>query len=242
MIRFLLYILLHLFFYRPQAQTVVIAKKTKKAIYVGARSRMLSTTYYDNGKIQFDTASVCKIHGVGKFNFAIIGTMIDVSLTEAKEACKKGTTFREVMEIYAQSFVQKLADHYELLRRNYFDIFKQQVSRCQPNFTQIIFFGVEEDSLFLGHLCSKLTSSQFEPVTFTIYGSTGNFFAAGHIYEITDTLKKKNVWDKGIVETIDFLIKKEMKYHPLEVGGAIDLIKVTKREIRWLRRKSLCEL
>ena len=229
-------------FFKVSSQTVVIAKKTKKAIYVGADSRMLSTVYYDNGRIQIDTTSGCKIHSYGKFNFAIIGTMIDVSLKEAAEACKIGKTFDEVMQLYAKSFLQKLADHYEKIRKNYFDIFTKLVEKNQPNFTQIIFFGAEGDSLFLAHLYSRLTSSPSESVTFTMYKLMGNILAAGHVGEITDTLKKKNLWDNGIFKTIDYLIKEEMKYHPLEVGGAIDLIRITKRKTKWIRRKSMCEL
>ena len=243
MIKNLLSILVSLLlFLKLSSQTVVIAKKTKKAIYVGADSRMLSTVYYDDGRIQIDTASVCKIHSYGKFNFAIIGTMVDVSLKDAVEACKKGKTFDEVMELYANTFLQKLANHYEKMRKNYLDIFTNQVEKNQPNFTQIVFFGVENDSLFLAHLYSRLTSSPFESVAFTMYKFVGNTVAAGHIGEIADTLKQKNVWNNGIFKTIDFLIKEEMKYHPLEVGEAIDLMRVTKKGAKWLRRKSMCQL
>ena len=87
-----------------------------------------------------------------------------------------------------------------------------------------------------------MTSGYLEPVIFTMYSSIGDFFASGHVEEIVDTLKSKTVWKKGIIKTIDFLIEEEKKYHPIEVGGPIDLIKITKTKTKWLRRKSMCEL
>src|SRR5690349_6921346 len=91
------------FFYNSFSQTCVIARKTKKAIYVGADSRVSIYRSDMQGNSRTDTGSICKIYRCGKFNFAVIGTSADISIKNAKAACLNGNNFSQVINLYADS-------------------------------------------------------------------------------------------------------------------------------------------
>lgn len=223
------------------SQTCVIARKTKKAIYVGADSR---TTVYlyapSTGELTFDTGSTCKIFTHGKFNFATLGANLQMSIDEAISACDNSNSFKEVIIKYATSFVNKFAEDLEENRKKRFNFFSTLIDKQLPNLAQIIFFGKESDSLFLGIVQFRILSSKLEPVKLSAYFAESNILYGGHIDEIKDTMQTPKIWKRGTIETIKALISIEAKAYPLEVGGFIDMIKVSRKKTKWIQKKEAC--
>lgn len=221
------------------SQTCIIVNKTNDAIYIGADSR---------GKA-FESVpgttpvTLCKINTVGKFNFAISGVGFPMALEECKNACKGKTSFFDAINSFAPPFIKKLQDTLEIVRQRLPSLFIELTSESKFLST-VIFFGVESDSLYLAQVKFKLESDINHPVY--VSGSGGPYenkptiIATGLTDEIEDTIFKKGTWKNGIVKTINSLIKIEIKYHPKEVNGDIDILKVTKNGNTWIQRKKIC--
>lgn len=224
------------------AQTCIIAKKTKEAIYVGADSRLTSTRkIISTGKIITDTSSICKIYTHGKFNFAIEGAFLNEAIIEANNACLKGKSFPDVIKIYFDSFGKKLMKLVDYIKKSDSSTFRERIANGW--FSQIIFFGEDSDSLHLSLLFftyNEISSNSFR-IDCKVSTGKNDILMAGHIHEIKDIIYKPETWASGEIKTINSLIQIESKYHPMEVGGYIDIIKYTKKNGGvWIQRKKQC--
>src|SRR5688572_4671053 len=87
------------------SQTVVIARKTKNAIYVGADSRLTIKAHdLKTGAEYTDTNSICKIITVGKFNIAFAGYNITEAVRSAKLVCSYKKNILDAMDSFSINF------------------------------------------------------------------------------------------------------------------------------------------
>jgi hypothetical protein len=224
-----------------EAQTVVIARKTKDAIYVGADSKKSGFTYMSSGKIITDTSSMCKIITVGeKFNMAFLGWNISESIEAGKKACGESQNFNEAIDKYLKSYVEYLADklwnYYETNKPLYDSI----VANRRNSLSEVVFFGYEADTAFLTLVILTVKDSLDGFAINPVVGVANPLFG-GKIAEILEELKTEKTWKKGTVKAINKLISKQSKNHPMQVGGPIDILKITRKGRMWIQRKQMCQ-
>lgn len=238
------FLLLLLIDISAKCQTTVILKRTKKAIYVGADSRIniyktdpaTNTTYRDTG-------SMCKIWTNGKIGCAVIGMYITQSKEEAITACNKYASFEEITNKYANSFALFIRDRLTESRQLDSNYFSQLLNDNSPNFCQTFFFGKNADSLISYIVQFKVIFDNNNQVQVNWHIWQKDLLYAGHIKEIKDTVEKSKIWrkEKKIPKTIEALIKIESIANPAWVGGSTDIIKVTRKKIKWLQKKPMCD-
>ena len=222
------------------SQTCVIAKKTKEAIYVAADSRATQTNYNNEGRSINKTNSVCKIYYSNKVGFAVIGAFFDDSINEALKACQSKVNIIDIISSYASSFTEVIRIKLDSIKKvNFFSYF-EIITERKPFISQIIFFCVDSDSLFLaigGFEVEDRIESEIK-VKFNAYRASE--CCAGHVREIKDTVLNPTTWNGDIINTMNRLIKIEMSADPLTVGGDIDIIKVSHNKVEWIQRKKQC--
>lgn len=220
-------------------QTCIIAKKTKDAIFIGADSRIVSSSRI-NGVYKKDTSSMCKIFTQGKYNFAISGSGINQSPKYVSDACKKGGSFVQVIQNYTNTFNEWIKNDINRLKvalptDSFYSLYKS----WQPYYNNVIFWGIEKDTLFLGMAYFTATLEPLNNNNIRIEGwiSQETMFAIGHTNHIEKSLKKET-WKGDVSTIIQSLIKIEAKANPIEVGGQIHLLKFTKKSgLEWINRK-----
>jgi hypothetical protein len=224
------------------AQTCVIAKKTKNAIYVGAESRETFTKTNLTTKESYDSSgSICKIHNVGKFNFAVLGQEIDVEAAIASKICEHSTTFDEAMELFQKLFSQYLTKYLEFSRVNTPHTYLKIVENNKPVISQTMFFGYESDSSVLAVVLFGVVNPFTEPVQIAHKILHRHLLYGGHVDEIRTVIEKDSTWTFGMVKTIRKLINDEIMAHHYDTGGEITILKVSPNgSILWIPRKNNC--
>lgn len=222
------------------SQTCIIAKKTKDAIYVGGDSRVTHQRKLD-GVIIKDTSSMCKIFSYGKYNYAISGSGIDASPSYVRDACEKGGTFMEVIINYCNTFQEWIKNDLNRLKAamspSEFDSFYNQ--NWLGDYNNVIFWGIENDTLFLGMAFFILERNFFDD-NIQISGkyAQDSVFAIGHTDSIKNKIHLKSTWEGSYINAIKRLIKIEINENPLEVGGTLHFIKFTKQKgVQWIGGK-----
>jgi hypothetical protein len=234
-------------FLEGASQTVVIARKTKKAIYVGADSRktfysviMPAEKSLELPKMVYDTGSMCKILTVKQFNVAFVGWNIDKSIAQAKTSCEKSNTFSEAISNYGKSYAMELRSTLRSLQEKNIMTYGAIMKEYPKTISQAIFFGYEGDSAIL-----RFVYFQWEKgvSSIEIQYSTGkrDLIYGGHIEEIRDTMGLTQTWRRGTIKTIKYLIKKQSDIHTIQVGGPIDILKITRKKRKWIQKKQMCE-
>jgi hypothetical protein len=208
-------------------QTCIVAKKTKDTIFVGSDSR-ISRTRYDG---TVDTGSICKIYTFGKLNIALIGSFFDEAIAITKKAGKIEKSFAGLRRTYEDSMKKLIINFY----------IKNVPSQSWTSFEKknplpsIIFFGTQGDSLYL-----SLSGFIMQNNKIVFASRDGDILADGQIDEIWPTLFNKSTWVQGEVATIKKMITIEAKAHPDHVGGAINIVKYTKKSTTWMPKKNQC--
>ncbi len=223
------------------SQTCIIARKTKKTIYVGADSRGTPYSYNPlTKKTTRDTASnLCKIYSSGKFNFAASGVGFPMAMEAAKKTLTGKKNFMEWINAFVTSFGKALSDTLEKYRTEKPNVF-QTVVPVSKKLSRVIFFGVEADTLYLAQVDLYLKSSLNEKVDISAGGGPNTIIVAGHGEKIKDIVFKESTWREGDIRTIKRLIKVEADANKMEVGGDIDIIKITIQKTEWIQKKKIC--
>jgi len=222
-----------LLFHQLYAQTTVIWVVTDTGIFVGADSRAFAKKTSNLGNVKiFKTDSVCKIVNVGKYNFAIVGYFPDVVRHKAIEACKKGGTFSEVGAFFRKIFLDSMIDGSAKGNFDYPDSIKGMA------YSIVTFFGYENDSAKILMLGTDFVKSGDDIVP-KHYSSRKNLDGIGKTSAITRYLNH-NYLDKHTQNRINKLIELQKGDTPLEVGGPVDILKVTKDGHTWLQNKDHC--
>jgi hypothetical protein len=232
--------ILSLFPFFGYAQTTVIAKKTKKAIYVAADSRVTFMAVASDGQPIRDTIQFCKIHTYGKFNFALLGLDIFNAREQAKKSCEGAKSFDDLAQKYATTWTKHLGTVLKEQRdkdnAGFLDLLKYNAPYC----SQLMIFGKEADSLYLAVIVFKIENAVLGDVIVSATLIKRDLLYGGHVEEIRDTIEKKQTWKHGTIKTMNALIKIEANAWPLWVGAPIDMIKVTKKKIKWIQKKKTC--
>ncbi len=226
-----------------KSQTTVILKRTKKAIYVGADSRInIYKTDPITNKVYRAPGSICKIWTNGKISCAFVGMYLIQSKEEAIYSCTQNNSFEEITNNYAKAFSFFIRDDLNKSRQFDSSYFAQLLKDNSPNFCQTFFFGKNADSLISYIVQFRVVIDSNNQVQVNWYSGQRDLLYAGHIEEIKDTVEKKELWqkDKNIPKNIEALIRIEAIANPDWVGGATDIIKVTKKNIKWIKKKSIC--
>lgn len=227
-----------------ECQTVIILKKTKKAIYVGADSRVTINKTNILGKIITDTGSICKIFRFGNHNFATIGFNVIKSRDYAIQAINKDSSFNDIISDYINSYGHFLRDYLQNIHDKDILYYTKIVKDNEPNISQMIFFGKEADTLFRCQVAFRIKegNNYFQPIQIIYNTLYRDLLYGGHIDEIEDTLEHSKIFkkEKLIPEKMEQLINIEARYYPIEVGGEISILKLTKRKFKWIKRCRLC--
>jgi len=197
------------------AQTVIIARKTKDAVYVGADSKQVVTkvvSYSDadtSWEMTADSAVLaCKIISEGKFNIAFEGWGTYESEPLTRAACQASDSFRQLMNKHADDYLPVLRDQMKMYREKFPEKFEDMTRNFHNNLATVFFFGFEGGKPFLGINDYRMKRDSRGNLEFTAAMHELGEFAAGHTKEIIDTLyKSKTVWDRGTVRTIKYLIQ-----------------------------------
>lgn len=212
-------------------QTCVIAKKTKGAIYIGADSRVATQTTV-NGETTIDTSSVRKIFWCGNAGYAVIGSFGLKAIRVLNKYCNKSANGKSIQVGY-QDFFYWLADTLSDLKSSNPKWFDSYIKKWGDALAQLVIFGRESDSFYLYRIKlyydEPTKKIKFEPSVRT------DLMYAGEVDEIKNDLEKPSTWSKGAKEVIKEYIDKAAKYHPIEVGGKTDILKVTSKGITWIK-------
>ena len=221
-------------FFYSFPQTCVIAKKTNDAIYVGADSRVTTTTI-TNGIKTIDTSSIRKIYFFDNVGYAIIGNYGTTAIDMLNRDLRKDATAKSIQDAYANFFFS-LSDSLRALEHKNPKEHHDILEKGKESISQLIIFGREADSLFIYsikiYFDEKENNIKFQPSVRTdlMYG--------GKVEEIRDTLETKSVWgnckEKQMNKTLTHLLNISSSHHPQEVGGKFWILKVTRKEMRWL--------
>lgn len=181
---------------------------------------------------------MCKIHKAGRFVFAVAGYNILEMVQDAKKTCLKYRNFDSIINSFQTSFTAKL---HKALTKTYRANKKhfQELIDKEDALSTVYFIGSADGKLYLVRVTFEADLYD-NRIGITPDAVTINYGASGHINELADTLESPSLWEKGIVRTMTYLIKKQAKIHPIEVGGYIDIIKVTLKGSTWIRKKKTC--
>jgi hypothetical protein len=223
------------------AQTCVIGIKTGNCIYVGADSRVMSFRVDTRTGIT-DTLpplSICKIHSIGVFNFAVIGYFARGSIEKASSACQTNGTFASVMDSYIDRYGQMVADsltlYNKMAKAKVIELYNRKI------ISEILFFGYEKGRPIITKLLFKIMSFSDNEVQVG-YDSSINIdtVVCGDYEAIQGFALKHSTWRDGPIKTIRKLITIEERAN-ISVGGDIDIIKALPNgESIWVNKKKLC--
>lgn len=218
-----------------KAQTCVIAIKTKDAIYVGADSKVL-TPVYNNLTHRWDSvfSMTCKIGHHGNFNFAVVGNLGEINKAAASKSILTATNSKQLIGNYIEEFKKNALLKMDSISKFNYSIFNSIYSINQP-FAYCIFFGLENDTLFLKTMAFIRTENIGGNLSIAPAYLEYDTLALGHATEIYDMkmFDKPSTWSKGNISAIKSLIKLSEKYNPLNVGGEINILEVTRKRTLW---------
>lgn len=226
---------------KSYSQTCIVAVKSSNRIVVGADSKVLIITENKKtGEITNENKIMCKIFQHGSYNLAVAGTYGDIVMNTAAPIFDRKYSFDKTMKIFSDSFSMVLIKKINNTRKEYSELFKRTIEKNKGNFSSIVFFGIENDSLWLGVVRFHLVLNG-ENIKVSHEMGSGDIVTAGHTAEIDELLELQTTWEHGIESGIVRLINIASEAHPSSVGGPIDLIVVTKKETWWVNKKEMCK-
>lgn len=218
--------------------TVVIARRIGNDIYVGADSRL--TWYKSDGTN--DTTQMCKIVETDLINMAFQGLYITQAKEIALHVAKRHTDVRKFMQAYVDTFSSYVYQRAETARQNDLPYYTRLRKIYPKNFSHLFLFGNNKDTLFSCMIMFKFQSNESEPVSMTAELLEQDLLYAGYVQEISADLTKWSNWDWNPVALIEKSIRKAETFHPLEVGGDINIVVHHKGKLTWRYRRNSCEL
>jgi hypothetical protein len=223
------------------AQTCVIARKTKDAIYVGADSREVFTKTNPNTRKLYDSiGSICKVYHIGGFNFAALGQEIGEEIKMAKMICRDKKSFADAIESFGKMFASYLGLYLQYQKTHDSNSFNELIKE-KPFISQTMFIGYEHDSAMMADVLFQVPDTIKDVIIIKHTIIKRDLLYGGFIEEIRDPIEKETTWKDGTVQTIKKLIQAEIAAHPKEVGGDIIVLKITPDgQIEWIPRQNSC--
>jgi hypothetical protein len=236
------------------SQTVVLYKKTKDSIYVAADSRAVGTivkvknkgTYLQEYIVTEElTDNSCKIYFYNGMGMAFTGTYSHIAYKSAIEVLNKDIPAIEKMREYASITSKALADTMYATKLKDSEAFEKYADPVANAISEALFFGFNADTVFMCYIYFKRKDPALtdDKVLIQAFGAIPDKpqYCLGKCDQIQDTMKIGKIWKAGIVKTLKKLASISIKNNPKEVGGPIDIIKITRRGYEWIQCKSHCK-
>jgi hypothetical protein len=244
-------VLLFTYYHFAIAQTCIVIRRTPSKVVVGADSKLVKIDFAidnDGKEYQIRKEGIkCKIRQTGNTFYAISGLDLPSIDNFVEESCKSGQSFAEKSERFTNLISKPLASALEKIRLQNPEFYKERFMG-KPSL-QIVLFGIEnsvpsyrvidliaKNSLSEPvHLEQQVTSN---PGTLATQSSTSIMGYAAAIEKLNLT---EDFWEGlDTIEGIKKLITIESTEESENVGGAIDIIRLTKSGAKWVQRKTEC--
>lgn len=225
--------------------TTIVAIRTPEDIVIGADSKILST----DGTL---SSSVCKIMQVDNFFFASAGLVMDtsgkysVTSKVIKASQKKGRIF-DIATNFESIIIPELEEVVKELKSTEPEYYKREIEGRAA--LEIVFFGIEDNVpvLYMRYFqVVKLATGSFS-IKVHQQNCPGDcpsgiaYTVLGQHEAIDKTLgSNQGFWKMGLVEAIRKLIEIEISHKPKYVAPPIDILRMNKKEIYWVQKKSNC--
>ncbi|MBB6108228.1 hypothetical protein SAMN05421821_102535 [Mucilaginibacter lappiensis] len=222
-----------------RSQTCIVLKQEKDTIFVGADSKSSIPNIGSDNKISTQTyKTICKLHTVGRYNFAIAGTPDSLIEIEATKACQKGKNIKEVNDIFLSTVKDVITTYVENIRREQFDYYNYRF--VNNDIASISFYGFENGRSYLGTVYFDAINKPNEAVKVkdtTVFRPFEVLGLSDHIRKQlgTNMLVLDAYLKKGKLYYIQKLIEVELKAHPDHVGLPFDLMIVTNNGAKIVR-------
>lgn len=222
------------------SQTCIVAVKTKDKILVGADSRVslpkINRRTGETTETYEDT--ICKIVVGKNINFAISGRSGSKLLSFASKLLNDTISIAEFKYKYA-------IGAYSIVKKAFIEENTvKQIERTRNEvLTDMIIFGRENDSLKLIRISLLDSPDTRNNMDFTwIQEDIRDTIASGEVKEIeaNNILFDKKTWQNGYIKGIKYIINYAHEKHPTHVGGATNIVEVTKRKTKWIGKKPPC--
>lgn len=244
------------------AQTTIVVRRTPSEIVVGADSRAAhrDRTFDLLGQTH-DTvtySSICKIVVVDNRAFVVAGYIGDPAgrvdvINIGRVALQTAPKIVEAADLYSRTAEGPLRDSLERLRLLDLETYRKLtrgVGANAKNFSDVAFLAVENGIPTFAARSFITTNDEAKPVSLASVSVNIPNKAlphkltvtamAGHHEEIIKYRSDAPFWLKhGNVDGIITLIK-IMEAASEEVGGPIDIIRITKKGAEWIQHKKEC--
>ncbi|OLY92285.1 hypothetical protein SAMN05444008_11551 [Cnuella takakiae] len=235
------------FFYQfnhALCQTTIIAKRTTDAIYVAVDSKTQLVSIGRKGdEVHIDTVNICKAWHNGKVGFALAGRY----LFESKKVALQLSHLTDPVELYnahAPLFGRMLLDSLKKIKEGNPEYFNLQFGKDTGEVASIIAFGFQGDSLCMVQSTFNIVYNEKGELDIEVKPIIEDYgvYAAGYYDHIEEDLISPEFWRKRkrIDQGLKELINREAKYHPMHVGGPINIIKVQNGTIEWITKNDVC--
>ena len=181
----------------------------------------------------------CKIHCIKNIYFSNIHSLADHSFLIAKKVCEDQIGVKNVITVFEKEFIRQtlpILEKYKIQNPSYYESLINDSILCQT-----IFFGFEESLPYMISVLFRARQLLTGQINLKAEAHDGILFIGGEVREIDTLFSNEALWNQGPVSAIDKLIGIEINSHPKEVSYPIDIIKLTKSEKIWIRRKQMCE-
>jgi hypothetical protein len=180
----------------------------------------------------------CKIRREGRLFYASAGMGIGIEQEDdiGKNIIQKILRGNGSIERKAADIADEIVFHLNTHVR----VIPYETKNLAP-ILQIIIFGFENDSPFLGRVDFPLLIDS-KTQAFNI-GRTplirGETIVAGRSFAVNDAVKDKGFWSVGPVAAIEDAIRLQTQASP-DVGGNISILRVRKTGADWVKRAHQC--
>jgi hypothetical protein len=235
------------------AQTCIVIRRTPSEVVVGADSKAVTITFStdnDGKERQIRTEGTkCKIRQAGNTFYAISGFNLSDMDNLADGSCRSGKNYMERAARFKALINEPLTAALERVRQEN-PHFYQERFMGEKACLQIVFFGIEDgipayrviDFIAINPLSEPVHITQREvSCPGTLPATQPATSIIGHTAAIRAHKLTEDFW-KGLdtIAGIKKLISIESNAMGEEVGGKIDIIRVTRRGARWVQKKTEC--
>lgn len=223
--------------------TCIFIYRTQKEIVAGADSRRLIYEVVDSKGtvIEHTSNNYCKIRKAGKFSIAVAGFDDETIHKYAMEACFGKTDPVAV----CQAFTSRITPHFESLIESMRQTnpAKYRERFATPSVADVAFMYYEKGVPHVICLRFNLQNSPIQRVKIVQEPEVDRPITLLGVFDHIQKVDYKlitSMLDKNPVDTIKTFINKEAGNHPKWVGGAIDVLRLTGTEFRWVSKKPGC--
>lgn len=244
------------------AQTTIVVRRTPSEIVVGADSKVVSRSrtidMFGRAQDTVTYSTSCKIIVVGNRALVASGYLVnDAGLDVVKTgrvALQGVASIDDAADSYRDAIQQPLRDSLEQLRR--FDLESYRKSTRNPNgetkdISQVIFVAIENGITKLAARTFVATNDESAPVTLAPLNvnipnkayppGLDITVLGGHHADIDKYVSDEPFWRRiGNIAGVRTLIDIMESTDPVDVGGPIDILRLSRKGAEWIQHKQEC--